>query len=88
VRCVASEVPKWQGYFAALLRTREAPKEEAWDEYQSAVYSPQDVLRVSDSLSIVRRAYADATVGQGEGVQAPAVPPLEEQATIGFCEVS
>jgi len=65
VRCVASEVPKWQGYFAALLRAREAPKEEAWDEYQSYVYSPQDVLRVSDHLYIERRAYSGADVEKG-----------------------
>ena len=65
VRCVASEVPKWQGYFAALLRAREAPKEEAWDEYQSYVYSPQDVLRVSEHLYIERRAYSGADVEKG-----------------------
>ena len=65
VRCVASEVPKWQGYFAALLKAREAPKEEAWDEYQSAVYSPQDVLRVSDHIYIERRAYSAADVEKG-----------------------
>lgn len=121
VRCVGSEVPKWQGYFAALLKAREAPKTEAWDEYQADVYAPVDVLHVSDALSIVPLEYADAEVGPGDGTlrapadkswpgsmvvgagtdsasqlmvllfggwPAPTVPPLEAQATVGFCEVS
>lgn len=73
IRCVASEVPKWQGYFAALLRTREAPKAEAWDEYQTDIYAPTDVLGISDTLTVTPSAYADSEV---------------DVAVVGFAEVS
>ena len=82
VRCVASEVPKWQGYFAALLRAREAPKEEVWDEYQSAVYAPQDVLRVSDHLFIEKRTYSAADVEKGTLV-APGTKAFPGETILG-----
>ena len=62
IRCVASEVPKWQGYFAALLKQHEAPAPDISDEYQPSVYAPVDVLRISDSIQRTQRAYACADV--------------------------
>jgi len=73
VSVVGSEVPKWEGYFAALLKEREKPQTEIWDEYRTAVYSPTDVLGITDALTVTPSAYADSEV---------------DVAVVGFAEVS
>lgn len=74
VTAVASEVASWESYFDELLRERERPQTQVWDEYKPLAFAPADVVRVSDSLTIDRLAFVH--------------PHIAGTFAIGFAEVT